>query len=88
MIGTGRMLRLTALVLATVVMMLPAADAAAGCLSEYNTCTRCARGALLGAVKGLSPSGVAAANIQLADCSIDLWHCMFLASHHDYACAV
>ena len=81
-------MRLLALMLATALVSLPATEAAAGCLSDYNACSDCARSALWKAMKRLSLSGIRDADIELADCGIDLWHCMLFDNHHSYACAV
>lgn len=88
MFEIGRFLRPAALLFAAVMLTLPVADATAGCLSEYNACTDCARSAMAKAVRSLNPGAVNDAHIQLLDCSIDVWHCVLFASHHDYPCAV
>jgi hypothetical protein len=88
MLRIDRCVRPGALVLLLMLMSLPAVDATAGCLSDYGACEDCARSALWKAMKKLSLSGIREADIQLADCGIDLWHCLLYDNHHAYTCAV
>ena len=69
-------------------MVVVATNAEAGCLVENRGCTQCARGSMWQAMKNLSPSGIEDANLQLWDCSIDMYHCVLLGQHHSYSCAV
>jgi hypothetical protein len=87
MFATTRWIRIPALLLLALLLLVPAKDAAAGCLTDYNACANCARSALWKAMKKLSLSGIRDADIQLADCGIDLWHCMLYDNHHSYPCA-
>lgn len=70
------------------VPLLAVGEAQAGCLTEQDDCSNCARGALWEAMKKMSFGGIRRANMALMDCSIDLYHCMVLGSHHNYACAL
>ena len=60
----------------------------AGCLIEYHQCAECAQALLWDAMKSASPSKVSYANLYLADCAIDFYHCFLLGKRHDYACPV
>jgi len=82
--------RLRAVLLAVAVMTLavPAREVVAGCLSEYQSCTDCAREMIWEGMKHLSPSDLVQADLMLADCSIDLYHCVAFHGHHEYPCRI
>lgn len=76
-----------ALVITGAVLALPRA-AEAGCLIEYDTCASCAQQTMRQAMEDYDLLGIRRANLELWDCAIDLSHCVFLAAHHDYVCAL
>lgn len=71
---------------ATSMIFVPTAEA--GCLMEQLECSACAQNALRRAMWRLSAKGIVLANVQLWDCSIDLFHCLLLGQHHNSVCAV
>ncbi len=71
-----------------VVMLVVPLYAEAGCLGEHSECRKCARQALRRSVWRLDLGGIRDANIAMWDCDIDLYHCVLLGSHHDFACAL
>lgn len=85
----GRLLttRWLAFTLALATLALVPGQARAGCLSEYKTCSDCAKKSLRRAMLRFDPVGVIDANVELWDCSIDLNHCIFFGQHHEYGCA-
>lgn len=85
--GKLSMARGIVLMLALATLMLVPAQASAGCLSEYKTCSDCAKKSLRHATLDGSVSGIVAANMELWDCSLDLNHCIFFGRHHEYGCA-
>ena len=76
--------------LITTLALLPAfaAPAQAGCLREWEGCGDCARRAYWRAVRNLDLKGVGDAFTDAVDCDIDLFHCISMAVHHTYVCAV
>lgn len=88
MLRSMRLRTLLVLVALVAVGTLAPGAAEAGCLVEANTCESCAKRSLWEAMKGFSLSGILDANRELWDCDIDLYHCVFFGSHHEYKCAV
>jgi hypothetical protein len=77
------------LLIATVALMPAlAAPAEAGCLREWESCGACATKAYWRAVRNLDGKGAADAFTDAIDCDIDLFHCIAMAVHHNYVCAV
>jgi len=76
--------------LITTVALLPAlvAPAEAGCLREWEGCGECATRAYWRAIRNLDLKGVGEAFTDGVDCDIDLFHCVAMAVHHTYVCAV
>jgi hypothetical protein len=76
--------------LLTTLALLPAlsAPAEAGCLREWQQCGDCAERAFWAAVRRLDPGDAADAWVDALDCDIDLYHCISMAHHHEYICAV
>ncbi len=77
---------------ATMVVVLLAgighADVAnAGCLIENEQCTRCAQNAMREAILQLDLHKFRLSVLMFADCSIDLFHCIWRGQHHSYPCA-
>lgn len=75
-------------VVALIAMAVVAMPAAAGCLKEYDTCSACGQAMMWKGVRTLDPSAIVEANLYLADCSIDLWHCLLFDNHHGSPCPV
>lgn len=83
------MLRVAAIVLATVLGLLSAvAPASAGCLRDYGSCGDCAERAMIDAIWNLSIRDAMDAYVDKIDCDIDLMHCILYDSHHSYGCGV
>lgn len=76
------------LLVAIVAVAAAPSEAAAGCLSENDACQQCARESLKDAMLRFDLSGIRSANLELWDCSIDLYHCVFFGDHHSYRCAL
>ena len=76
--------------LLTAALLLPtlASSASAGCLREWQDCGECATKAFWRAMGRLDPGGAMDAYVDAVDCDIDLFHCVVLAVHHNYVCAV
>jgi len=76
--------------LITTVALLPAlaAPAEAGCIREWQGCGECASKAYWRALRRLDPKGAGEAFADAIDCDIDLFHCVAMAVHHNYVCAV
>lgn len=76
--------------LITTVALLPAiaAPAEAGCLREWQGCGECAQRAYWRALSRLDMKGAGEAFVDAIDCDIDLFHCVAMAVHHTYVCAV
>ena len=76
--------------LITTVALLPAftAPAEAGCLREWEGCGECANRAYWRALRNLDLKGAGEAFTDAIDCDIDLYHCVAMAVHHNYVCAV
>ncbi len=77
-------------ILIMTVALLPAlvAPAQAGCLREWEGCGNCATRAYWRAVRNLDGKGMGDAFVDALDCDIDLFHCIAMAVHHNYVCAV
>lgn len=73
-----------AAILATVFMVQASIDP--GCLAEQEYCTGCARARLKRAILSFDFREIRLANLDFWDCSIDLYHCIALGDHHQYAC--
>jgi len=79
---------LLALIAVVALSGLLAQTAEAGCLIEHDQCAGCARDALWTAMKHFDLNGIRRANLQLWDCSIDLYHCILFDSHHKAPCVL
>ena len=87
---TRSVLALRLMVVSTVMtaMLAVAPAAQAGCLSSYDDCAGCAQDSLWDGMKSLSPSKIRRANLELADCAIDLYRCILFGKSNDYPCAL
>lgn len=57
-----------------------------GCLTAYEDCTDCAQQMLKRAMVRFDGEGIRDANFFLADCVIELYHCVLLGSHDPLTC--
>jgi len=83
---TPRAVRTAAILLVTIVGLVAAGPASAGCLREFGKCGDCAERAMNAALWDLDPGGVLDAYVDGVDCDIDLLHCIVYDSHHSYSC--
>jgi hypothetical protein len=76
--------------LITTVALLPAlaAPAEAGCIREWEGCGVCATRSYWRAIRNLDLKGAGHAFADAIDCDIDMFHCVAMAVHHNYVCAV